>query len=252
FVVGLYSAISHSEQKKQLHQLMNIQSELYVEALYIRKSMDQVEQLTANSYQLYKKLKEIDPVLGKEALLISQEIHEIKKDHERIHAGLAKITNAEFKDAFLLSDLLNLVVEANENYVQLQHKTIEIKTICPNDFKTKEHIALLAILNNLMANAVEAIEQQGIITLTVMIHPDTTEFIVEDNGTGIPMHLLPVIFDVGYTSKFHASGYASTGIGLSHTKAIIENFQGSITVSSDQLTRFTVRIQTNLLREEEN
>ncbi|ATP38584.1 histidine kinase [Solibacillus sp. R5-41] len=252
FVVGLYSAISLSEQKKQLQHLMAIHSELYVEVLYIRKSMDQVEQLTVNSYQLYKKLKAIDSTLGKEALLISQEMHEIKKDHERIYAGLAKITNTEFKDAFLLSDLLNYIVEANENYAQLQQKTIQFKTICPNDFKTNEHIALLAILNNLMANAVEAIEHQGIITLTVKIHSNTTEFIVEDNGIGIDMHLLPVIFDVGYTSKFNTLGYASTGIGLSHTKTIIENLQGSITVTSDQLTRFTVRIPTNLLREEEN
>lgn len=59
FVVGLYSAITLSEQKKQLQQLMTIQSELFVEALYIKKSMDQVEQLTANSYQLYKKLKKL-------------------------------------------------------------------------------------------------------------------------------------------------------------------------------------------------
>lgn len=252
FVVGLYSAITLSEQKKQLQQLMTIQSELFVEALYIKKSMDQVEQLTANSYQLYKKLKKIDLDLGKEALLISQEIHEVKKDHERIYAGLAKITNTKFNDTFLLTDLLTFIVEANENYAQLLQKEIHFKTICPNDFKTKQHIALLAILNNLMANAIEAIDLKGVITLEVNVHSDITEFIVEDSGMGIDKHLLPVIFDVGYTSKFNSSGKASTGIGLSHTKTIIENLHGSITVTSGQLTRFTVWIPTKLLREEEN
>lgn len=251
FVVGLYSAITLSEQKKQLQQLMSIQSGLYVEALYMRKSMDQVEQLTANSYQLYKKLKTIDSELGKKALLISQEIHEVKKDHERIYAGLAKITNTEFKDAFLLSDLLSYIIEANKNYAQLLKKNIQFKIIYSHDFKTKEHIALLAILNNLMANAVEAINQQGVITLEVHIHSDITEFIVEDSGMGIDKHLLPVIFDVGYTSKFNTLGHASTGIGLSHTKTIIENLHGFITVTSGDLTRFTVQIPTNLLREEE-
>ena len=252
FVVGLYSAITLSEQKKQLQQLMTIQSGLFVEALYIKKSMEHVEQLTANSYQLYKKLKTIDSNLGKEALLISQEIHEVKKDQERIYAGLSKITNKKLTDAFLLSDLLSYIVEANQNYAYLLKKDIHFKTLCPNDFKTKEHIALLAVLNNLMANAVEAIEQQGVITLAVNIHSDITEFIVEDSGMGIAKHLLPVIFDVGYTSKFNTLGNASTGIGLSHTSTIIENLHGSITVTSEVLTRFTVRIPTNFLREEEN
>lgn len=252
FVVGLYSAITLKEQKKQLQRLMVIQSELYVEALYIKKSMEQVEQLTANSYQLYKKLKAIDLDLGKEALLISQEIHEVKKDHERIYAGLAKITNTELKDAFLLSELLSYIVEANKNYAQLLQKNIQFKVIYQNDFKTNEHIALLAILNNLMANAVEAINQQGDITLAVNIHSDITEFIITDTGMGIEEHLLPVVFDAGYTSKFNALGHASTGIGLSHTKTIIENLQGSIAVTSGDLTRFTVRIPTNLLREEGN
>lgn len=80
FVVGLYSIITLSEQKKQVQQLITIHSELYVEALYLQKSMEQIEQLTANSYQLYKKLKPSHPELSKEALTIAQEIHEIKKD----------------------------------------------------------------------------------------------------------------------------------------------------------------------------
>ena len=116
FVVGVYSIITLTEQKKQLHQLMAIHSELYVEALYIQKSMYQVEQLTASSYQLYKKIKPLDVALSKDALTIAQEIHEIKKDHERIYAGLSKITNTEYKTTFYLSDLLSFIVEANENY----------------------------------------------------------------------------------------------------------------------------------------
>ena len=252
FVVGVYSMITLSEQKKQLHQLMAIHSELYVEALYIQKSMNQVEQVTANSYQLYKKLKTIEPSLSKEALTIAQEIHEIKKDHERIYAGLAKITNTEQKTDFLLSDLLSFIVEANENYAKHINKNIAFTLICPEDFKVKEQIALLAVFNNLMANAVEAITQQGFITFSVSIEQDVTSFTIEDNGVGIEPALLPIIFDVGYTSKFNKQGQASTGIGLSHTKTIIENFQGTIDVSSEETTRFIIKISTNRLRKEGN
>lgn len=252
FVVGLYSIISLSEQKKQMQQLMTIHSELYVEALYLQKSMDQVEQLTANSYQLYKKLKPLHLELSQDALILAQEMHEIKKDHERIYAGLSKITNMEYKNRFLLSDLLSFIVEANENYAKLLNKSIRFTLICPEDFKTKEHIALLAILNNLMANAVEAISGDGYITLSVSVQEKEVQFIVEDNGVGIDAALLPIIFDIGYTSKFNEQGQASTGIGLSHTKSIIENLQGSITVTSDESTYFIVNIPIKQIQEELN
>lgn len=248
FVVGVYSMITLSEQKKQLQQLMAIHSELYVETLYIQKSMNQVEQLTANSYQLYKRLMQLDSALSKEALTIAQEIHEIKKDHERIYAGLAKITDTEFKTHFYLSDLLSFVVEANENYAKHLKKNISFTLICPDDFITKEHIALLAVLNNIMANAVEAIPKQGFITLSVSIQENITNFVIEDNGVGIEPTLLPIIFDVGYTSKFNEQGQASTGIGLSHTKTIIDNLQGTITVASDHTTCFVISIPTINLR----
>lgn len=250
FVVGVYSIITLTEQKKQLQQLMAIHSELYVEAMYLQKSMNQVEQLTANSYQLYKKIKPLDTLLSKEALTIAQEMHEIKKDHERIYAGLSKITNTEYKTTFYLSDLLSFIVEANENYALHLKKDIAFTLICPEDFKTKEHIALLAILNNLMANAVEAISTRGFITLSVSIQQNKTTFIIEDNGVGIEPALLPIIFDVGYTSKFNNLGQASTGIGLSHTKSIIDNLQGTITVASDTTTCFVVHIPTRNLRKE--
>lgn len=250
FVVGLYSIITLSEQKKQVQQLMTIHSELYVEALYLQKSMEQIEQLTANSYQLYKKLKPLHEEFGKDVLAIAQEIHEIKKDHERIYAGLSKITNTEYKQHFLLSDLLNFVIEANENYAKHLNKSIQFTLIFQEDFQTKESIALLAVLNNLMANAVEAIIQHGFITLSVTQQQGMTVFIVEDNGVGIDTSLLPIIFDVGYTSKFNEQGQASTGIGLSHTKTIINNLQGTIAVTSNHSTYFTVQIPTNNLKEE--
>lgn len=251
FVMGLYSAISLSEQKKQRQLLLAINSELYVEALYLQKSMEQIEQLTADSFQLYKRLKLVDRKLGNEALRISQEIHEVKKDHERIYAGISKIVSAERADSFLLSDLLYFIVEANESYAKFLNKDIYFKLICPRDLKTDEHIALMAILNNLVANAVEAIDQQGEISLNVTSTILYTTFTVIDDGKGIDEAVLPIIFDAGYTSKFNASGAASTGIGLSHVQTIIERLQGTIEVTSEQTTNFSVTIPTKHLRKKE-
>lgn len=250
FVVGLFNIITLTEQKKQIQQLLKIHSDLYVETLYLQKSMNQVEQLTANSYQLYKKIKLFDTSLSKEALTLAQEMHEIKKDHERIYAGLSKITKPNKAHHFLLSELLSYIIEANKNYAIFLNKSIQFTVQCSSDFQTKQYISLLAILNNLVANAVEAIQKEGSITLTVLSDSKKTQFIVMDNGIGIDAAYLPIIFDVGYTSKFNEQGQASTGIGLSHTKTIIENLQGSISVESEDFTKFTVTIPTYQLQEE--
>ncbi|MER1988413.1 MAG: ATP-binding protein, partial [Solibacillus isronensis] len=140
--------------------------------------------------------------------------------------------------------------EANENYAAYLNKSISFTLICPDNFQTKNHIALFAILNNLMANAVEAIEESGFITLNVVVEQDMTSFIVEDNGVGIDAALIPIIFDAGYTSKFNEQGQGSTGIGLSHTKTIVENLEGNIHVTSDTSTCFVVQIPTKNIQKE--
>ena len=54
-----------------------------------------------------------------QALHIAQEIHEVKKDSQRILAGLSKITNEKRKDTILLSNVLDFVITANEKYSEL-------------------------------------------------------------------------------------------------------------------------------------
>lgn len=62
--------------------------------------------------------------------------------------------------------------------------------------------------------------------------------------------LIPIIFDPGYTSKFNEQGQGSTGIGLSHTKTIVENLKGNIHVTSNTSTCFVVQIPTKSIQKE--
>ena len=88
FVVGLYSSIIVSEQKKHMQEMLEVGSELYAETQYLQKSMNHIEQITASSHDLYRKLKKENlKELSMQALLIAQEIHEVKKDSQRILSG---------------------------------------------------------------------------------------------------------------------------------------------------------------------
>lgn len=229
FVVGLYSSIIISAQKKQMQEMLNIGSGLYAETLYLQKSMNHIEQITASSFDLYRKLKEENrPKLSVQALQIAQEVHEVKKDAQRIYAGLSKITQEEGKKHFLLSELLAYVISANEKYSGLLKKEVSFHLDLVDEFETSQQIAILALLNNVVANAVESIEQTGTVSIKVEKDLRNIIFMIEDTGKGILAEDMPIVFEPGYTTKYNDQGVAATGIGLSHVQEILRTLEGEI------------------------
>lgn len=250
FVVGLYSSITVSEQNKQMQEMLEVGSELYTESLYLQKSMNHIEQITASCYELYRKLKKINlSELSGQALLIAQEIHEVKKDSQRILSGLSKITIHKKNDELLLSDVVGFVISANEKYSEMLKKKISFQLTMSTDFYTQQQIQLLALLNNLTANAVEAIIEKGKIEIDVFQKYEYIYFIIKDTGNGIPKQDLSIIFEPGYTTKFNDYGVAATGIGLSHVNEIVHTLQGQIHLKSDmEVTVFLIKIPTANIR----
>lgn len=229
FVVGLYSSITVSEQKKRMQEMLEIGSELYAESLYLEKSMNHIEKITASSHDLYRHLKKKElHQLSAQALHIAQEIHEVKKDSQRILSGITKITERKREHILLLSDVLNLVVSANKKYSELLKKHIAFHVNSSVDFETDQQMPLLALLNNLTANAVEAIANKGEIHIKLYEESAYTCFVIKDSGKGIPKEYASTIFETGYTTKYSEQGVAATGIGLSHVKEIIHALEGQI------------------------
>ena len=233
FVVGLYSSIIISEHKKQMQETLSLGSELYAETLYLQKSMNHIEQITASSHDLYRTLKKKElHELSVQALLIAQEIHEVKKDSQRIYAGLSKMTNDRRNENFFLSDLIDFVVIANKKYSELLKRNITFHVSISSDFETDQQIPLLALLNNITANAVESIQNKGEIVLELFEEEETTYFIIKDSGEGISKEDISIVFEPGYTTKFNVQGVAATGIGLSHVQEIIRTLEGQIQIET--------------------
>ncbi|MFJ7954397.1 ATP-binding protein [Lysinibacillus sp. NPDC096418] len=250
FVVGIYSSILITEQKKRVQEMLNLGSELYVETLYLKKSMNNIEAITANGFDLYRQLKEQGHRAEcMQALYIAQEIHEVKKDSQRIYAGISKIIGEKNFGLFHLSEILHYVVVGNKKYSALLRKDVQFNLTQDCDFQTDEHIALLALLNNLTANAVEAITTQGSIDIHVQQTANDTVFSVSDTGKGISEDQLSVIFEPGYTTKYNTEGVAATGIGLSHVAALVTKLDGTISVESSlEKTMFKIKIPTQTIQ----
>lgn len=94
------------------------------------------------------------------------------------------------------------------------------------------------VLLNLGKNAQQSLEHQdqGNIRFIAGINKMNKKYIqVQDNGPGISPELMDEIFVPFFTTK-----NTGTGIGLSLTKQIMRLHNGSITVSSNETTQFTL------------
>ena len=100
------------------------------------------------------------------------------------------------------------------------------------------------VMENLIKNAVDAMEAQGSITVTTG-HTDRNAWIeVTDTGKGLPRNRFKTIFNPGYTTK--KRGW---GLGLALARRIIAEYHhGRIFVASSELGRGTTfRIELPLI-----
>lgn len=100
-----------------------------------------------------------------------------------------------------------------------------------------EHIsvpseALVTITGNLIDNALDSMnmdtsKNEKELSLGIYTRPDELLIIVKDTGTGIPDDIKEKIFENGFSTKGEGRG-----IGLYHTRQLINSLGGTITVES--------------------
>jgi two-component system sensor histidine kinase YcbA len=259
FVAGIYSSVTinqmrvlHSEQQKRMEQMLNTNSGLYGEVFYLQKSMDAIEQITAKSHNLYEKVNGTGlKSYSRTILEITQQIHEVKKDSQRILAGLLKLFDRDFASEMRLAEVVEFAIKSNLGYSGMLGKKIKFKSDIQTDYYSDQYIPLLTVLNNLLSNAVEAIEDQGSIYVSAYELGAETILIVSDTGSGIAEQDKSMIFAPGFTTKFNQEGFAATGIGLSHVRDIVQSLSGDIHLRSGEpssQTTFVITLLTDTLK----
>ena len=94
---------------------------------------------------------------------------------------------------------------------------------------------------NILVNAIEAIEDQGTITVKTSCDSTTIYIQIADTGKGISPKHINNIYNPGFTTKGSGVG---TGLGLSTCYSIMNKHQGDIDVKSEtgKGTIFTISI----------
>jgi two-component system sensor histidine kinase YcbA len=238
FVLGFFNILklreaksAEAEQRMQKEQMLLFISSLYEESVQLKKTMQNAEEITRTCYDFYRRIKtrETNGSDAQTALQIAGLVHEIKKDNQRIHAGLSKLMSSENLQEYMkIEDLGNIMIVSNRRYAESLRKVITFSLHIDGDHPPYHVYMVLSLINNLLANAVEAIEEEGYVSLHVKRKDQFVEFCIGDNGLGIAPKQKEIIFTAGYTKKFDAAGNPSTGIGLSYVKQTVEKFGGHI------------------------
>src|SRR5579872_3773496 len=108
-------------------------------------------------------------------------------------------------------------------------KSVEISLHKDSSLPEVEHDSdqIHQVLLNLLLNALQAIDKNGEVTVSVQKQGMHVFVEVADNGRGIPPENLPNIFRPFFTTKGDG-----TGLGLSLARRIVEDHQGRIDVTS--------------------
>lgn len=128
-----------------------------------------------------------------------------------------------------VQDLINHTLSMMERDERIRHITISRNMPEQDVFITGDQDRLTQVLLNIILNAIEAIENQGKISISVINDRILGKVRIEitDTGKGIKEEDLEHIFDPYFTTKS-----TGTGLGLAIVHRIIEAHSGSIKVES--------------------
>ncbi|MFS0556177.1 ATP-binding protein [Brevibacillus sp. 179-C9.3 HS] len=261
FVLSFFNMIQlrqakwmEKQQRNRNEQMLVLISNLYEESVHLKKTLHQVEEITRNCYELYREMNELgrkdetSQKYAKRLLSLAGQVHEVKKDNQRIYAGLSKLISDENeRDYMPLGELIAIIVHAQQKYARLLDKNIQFETNVEVPYLACHIYTTLSLINNLVGNSVEAIRERGMISIVASLDEsrEWIHFCVMDDGTGIVVKDKELLFMPGFTTKYDVSGRPSTGIGLSYVKEVTDSLQGKIEISEHSVghsTEFRIRL----------
>ncbi len=235
------------DDEKQLHQLMNENSDNYV---LLQKLLD-FQQLT---------ISKISHEIRNPLTLISSNLQLIQKQHPEVlqfthwnqmlqDLAFTKTLLEELSSYNNGSRLHKTIIHSSDFFKKLilsfattlTDTSIELTAkIEPNlPYIFGDSIKLQEVFLNLLANAHDAVNSTGKIFFSAQHKDNSILLIIKDNGCGISKNHLSEIFTPFTTYKKNG-----TGLGLAIVKTVIEAHGGTISVQSipHRSTSFTLTL----------
>ena len=198
--------LSHGFFREVLDTLANIDvAATWIKALAQEGNLDEIE-------------KNLDQIKSE----VSRSRKSIDKFLRFIRSGQPVIMDVNINE--ILDDLLEFLSS------ELHFNNIKVKRDYQEHLPSirSDNAKLRQVFQNIVLNAVSAVEKDGDISLTTRAEQNGVTIIVADSGPGIPDEAIDKIFDPLFTTKPEGSG-----LGLAICVNILERLGGSISVRSE-------------------
>ena len=175
--------------------------------------------------------------LLKEQLHDTELVSELEKDVKRLETITDRFSKIGSKPTLKMANLAEVIKSAVSYLSSRTSDKITFKFDFPDEsIELPLSKSLFEwVIENLCKNAVDAIKDEG--TITISLKTVKRKYIVDisDSGKGIPKSKFKTVFKPGFTTK--ARGW---GLGLSLTKRIVENYHsGKIFVQDSEIGKGT-------------
>jgi signal transduction histidine kinase/ActR/RegA family two-component response regulator len=117
-----------------------------------------------------------------------------------------------------------LITRTVKKSIRVETKLAEPAALMRGDEAQVEHAIM-----NLCLNAIDAMEDQGTLTIATATHHETVSVSVADTGTGMDEQIREQAFEPFFTTKPVGKG---TGLGLSMVYGTVQAMHGTITLST--------------------
>jgi len=177
-----------------------------------------------------------DPEIKKLLLMISDRISYIK--HLIINTlKLAKLRSSYQKISLEEIPLSSLIEEAIQgNKILAEEKNINMKNLVDKEIKVyADKLQLEEVLQNLISNALKFTDRNGEVEIGAKKDKGAITVWVADTGIGLTKDQLSHVFEEFYKADPSRHDLASSGLGLSIAKRIVERHGGKIWAESPGL-----------------
>lgn len=168
---------------------------------------------------------------------------------------IVELGRNEEKKESLLNDLLPVIPCVKIAVSTLQQQALgkgvllEVQYLYERDPVVRgNRNSFLRILNNLLSNALKFTAEGGSVRVTVDKKGNDLLITVADTGIGIPESMLPQLFDrYSKSSRTGTNGERGTGLGMSITKQLVDQHNGTIELKSAEGKGTVVRMSFPLV-----
>ena len=165
-------------------------------------------------------------------------------DVSRVTRGLVQME----REPVELRAVVDAAVEQVRPLIEARHHELAVELPAGPVHASGDRTRLVQAVSNLLNNAAKYTQQHGRLRVALAVRDGVASISVADNGSGIPLTLLPHVFDLftqGERTPDRAQG--GLGLGLTLVKSIAQLHGGAVTAESGgqgQGSTFTISLPT--------